>query len=167
MQRSFLILLCFVLGLANCVSSAEPPVPNFEPQTVDNTVAIGYGVTIGDVDGDAKSDILLADKRQIVWYRNGDWKKFVMAADLTPHDDVCVAARDINGDGRVEVAVGANWNPGETSDLTQSGAVYYLVRPRDPLGAGVYEQRGSVPDDGLHGADVVWLQRLGPARLLP
>lgn len=88
MQRFFLILLCFALGLANCASSAEPPVPSFEPQTVDNTVAIGYGVTIGDVDGDGKSDILLADKRQIVWHRNGDWKKFVMAADLTPHDDV-------------------------------------------------------------------------------
>jgi hypothetical protein len=30
--------------------------------------------------------------------------------------------------------VGANWNPGETSDLRQSGAVYYLVRPQDPTG---------------------------------
>jgi len=58
MQRSFLILLCFVLGLANCVSSAEPPVPNFEPQTVDNTVAIGYPHETGDPLG------MLSDQRQ-------------------------------------------------------------------------------------------------------
>ena len=118
--------------VCECAWAAEPPPPKFEAQTIDSKVAIGYGVAIGDMDGDGKPDILLADKRQIAWYRNGDWKKFVMAADLTAHDDVCIAARDINGDGRVEVAVGANWNPGETSDLGQSGAVYYLIRPQDP-----------------------------------
>ncbi len=55
-----------------------------------------------------------------------------MAANLTPKDNVCIAARDINGDGRVEVAVGAMWNPAETKDLTQSGAVFYLISPKDP-----------------------------------
>ena len=134
-MKSFLpLLLGFATGLWNCAWAAEPPSPKFEAQMIDARVAIGYGVAVGDVDGDGKPDILLADKRQIVWYRNGDWKKFVMAADLTPHDDVCIAARDINGDGRVEVAAGANWNPGETSDLNQSGAVYYLIRPQDPTG---------------------------------
>ena len=55
-----------------------------------------------------------------------------MVANLTEHDNVCLAARDIDGDGRVEVAVGAQWNPAETNDLTQSGAVFYLLRPNDP-----------------------------------
>ena len=107
-------------------------VPVFEEQVLDAEVAIGYGLAIGDVDGDGKDDILLADKKAIVWYRNGDWEKHVMAENLTTSDNVCIAARDLDGDGKVEVAVGAQWNPGETSDTVKSGAVFYLIRPADP-----------------------------------
>ncbi len=108
------------------------PRPQFQAQVLDNNVSIGYGLATGDVDSDRRPDILLADQKQIVWYRNGDWKRFVMAETLTERDNVCIAARDIDGDGKVEVAVGAQWNPGETSDTTQSGSVHYLIRPKDP-----------------------------------
>lgn len=106
--------------------------PKFEPQILDTNVSIGYGLAIGDVDGDRKPDILLADKKQFVWYRNGDWKRFVIIENLTESDNVCIAARDIDGDGKVEVAVGAQWNPAETSDTLKSGSVHYLIRPKDP-----------------------------------
>lgn len=108
------------------------PQPVFETQTIDSSISIGYGVSIGDVDGDKKPDILLADKKQFVWYRNGDWKRFVMVENLTEQDNVCITAKDLDGDGKVEVAVGAQWNPGETSDLAKSGSVHFLVRPKDP-----------------------------------
>ncbi len=104
----------------------------FKAQTIDDNVAIGYGLALGDVDGDKKPDILLADKKQFVWYRNGDWKKFVMVENLTTEDNVCIAAKDLDGDGKVEVAVGAQWNPGETTDDNKSGSVHFLVRPKDP-----------------------------------
>jgi hypothetical protein len=120
----FLSLFSFVLHL-----STEP---KFETQVLDTNVSIGYGLAIGDVDGDRKPDILLADKKQFVWYRNGDWKRFVMIKNLTESDNVCIAARDIDGDGKVEVAVGAQWNPSETSDTLKSGSVHYLIRPKDP-----------------------------------
>ena len=106
--------------------------PKFEAQEINSTLAIGYGLAIGDVDGDGKDDILLADKKQIVWYRNGGWEKHIIAENLTTSDNVCIAARDLDGDGKVEIAVGAQWNPGETSDATKSGAVFYLIRPADP-----------------------------------
>ena len=104
----------------------------FKAQTLDSTISIGYGLAIGDVDGDGKPDILLADKKEFVWYRNGDWKRFTMIRNLTERDNVCIAAQDINGDRKVEVAVGAQWNPGETTDPSLSGSVHYLQRPEDP-----------------------------------
>lgn len=124
-----MINILYFLALPLFIPQNEP---RFEAQVIDNNVAIGYGLAIGDVDGDRKPDIMLADKKQFVWYRNGDWKRFVMVDDLTQSDNVCIAARDIDGDGKVEIAVGAQWNPGETSDTLKSGAVYYLVRPADP-----------------------------------
>lgn len=130
---SFAVLL-FFRACPSDSSTGTGPVPDFQAEVLDDQVQIGYGLAIGDVDGDAKPDILLADKKQIVWYRNGDWQRFVMAEDLTERDNVCLTARDINGDGKVEVAVGAQWNPGETIDSTQSGAVFYLIRPDDPTG---------------------------------
>ncbi len=122
----------FIITLLALFIAFSDPAPKFEAQTIDDRIAIGYGLAIGNVDGDNKPDILLADKKEFVWYRNGDWKRFVMIENLTEADNVCLAARDINGDGMVEVAVGARWNPGETSNEAASGSVHYLIRPNDP-----------------------------------
>ena len=113
--------------LATAVSFAaravEIPVPSFKAVEVDAKVEIGYGVTVADVNGDRKPDILLADKNLIVWYENPSWAKHVIAEKLTPLDHVCIAAQDIDGDGKCEIAVGAGWNPGDT---VNSGAMFYL-----------------------------------------
>lgn len=138
MHRFFLAsTIAVVVAQATAAFAAPPPVPKFEAQTIDPEVQIGYGVVVGDVDGDKRPDILLADKRQFAWFRNpgkaGErWPRFVMTENLIELDNVCIAARDIDGDGRVEVAVGAQWNPGETSNLDRSGAIFYLIRPADP-----------------------------------
>ncbi len=102
--------------------------PKFTAQDIDTQIQIGYGLAIADVDGDGKVDILLADKNQIVWYENPSWTKHVIAENLTERDHVCIAAQDIDGDGKAEVAVGAGWNPGNT---VASGSVHYLIPPAD------------------------------------
>src|SRR5436190_8833249 len=115
-------------GYAAFSEAGEPPLPKFNAVEIDSKIEIGYGVAVADVDGDKKPDILLADKKQIVWYRNPGWEKFVMAENLTKLDNVCLAAADVDGDGKAEVAVGAEWNP---NDTVNSGAVFYLIPPKD------------------------------------
>ncbi|HMR82523.1 MAG TPA: VCBS repeat-containing protein [Niabella sp.] len=121
------ILLCMVVAAQSHALESNL----FKEQTIDDNISIGYGIAISDVDGDKRPDILLADKTQIVWYRNGDWQKFVMAEHLTEMDNVCIAAEDLDGDGKAEVAVGAQWNPSETSDEKKSGAIFFLTSPAD------------------------------------
>ncbi len=122
------IILALVVSIQMAAVAADIPVPTFKVVDIDTQVQIGYGVTVADVNGDRKPDILLADKNLIVWYENPSWIKHVMAEKLTALDHVCIAAADIDGDGKCEVAVGAGWNPGDTLN---SGAVFYLVPPAD------------------------------------
>ncbi len=104
----------------------------FIAQTIDNNIQVGYGLAIGDVDGDGDEDILLADKRDFVWYENPSWEKHLFWALPNPQrneslrDNVCIATKDLDGDGKVEVAVGTNWNPGETVSEEKSGGVWFV-----------------------------------------
>ena len=126
--RVLLLGFSLLVGGGRLLQAGELPVPKFRAVEIDAKIEIGYGVTVADVDGDKKPDILLADKKQIVWYRNPTWEKFVIAENLTKLDNVCLAAADIDGDGKAEIAVGAGWNP---SDTVGSGAVFYLIPPKE------------------------------------
>ena len=117
------------LGWAALAQAAD--LPKFRHVTIDSQVKIGYGTAIADMNGDKKPDIILCDARNIAWYENPSWKKHIIVENLTPRDHVCIAVHDIDGDGKAEIAAGAQWNPGETSDTSKSGAVFYLIPPAD------------------------------------
>ncbi|SVE52116.1 uncharacterized protein METZ01_LOCUS504970, partial [marine metagenome] len=105
--------------------------PKFRQQDIDQEVGVGYGLQLADMNGDGKTDIVLVDKDKVAWYQNPSWKKHQVSGHLTKRDHVCVTARDINGDGKAELAVGAQWNPGDT---VNSGAVFYLSPTADRSG---------------------------------
>ena len=109
--------------------SAADPIPEFRWRAVEiDQIDIGYGLQMSDVNGDGKTDIVLADKSTVQWYENPAWTKHVIARDLTERDNVCVTARDIDGDGKCEIAVGGQWNFRES---IKDGAVFYLIPPED------------------------------------
>jgi hypothetical protein len=137
-------LPAFLLLVSTAAGPALDPAPaaKFRAQTIDAAVGIGYGLAIADVDGDGKPDILLVDSRETVWFHNPDWEKHQLTGSLTKQDHVCIAARDIDGDGKCEVAVGAEWNPGDTKN---SGAVFTLTAPTDRTQSWTAQQQHREP----------------------
>ena len=130
MKPNFILVVSLLFFLALTPLTAEPlDPPAFKWREVEiDTIEIGYGLQLTDVDGDFRRDIVLADKKTIQWYQNPTWEKHVIAKDLTKRDNVCVTARDIDGDGKCEIAVGGQWNFLETN---KDGAVFYLIPPSD------------------------------------
>ena len=122
----------FVFALLFCATHPlfAQPIPEFKwrAEQID-TIEIGYGIALDDVNGDGKTDIILADKKTIQWYQNPSWAKHIIGENLTKRDNVCVAARDIDGDGKCEIAVGGQWNYRES---VKDGAVFYLQSQADP-----------------------------------
>jgi len=107
--------------------AASPPEPKFRAVDVDTKVGIGYGLAIADVDGDKKLDICswIKTSSRGIKIRRAEARH---RGEVDGKDHVCIAAADIDGDGKAEVAVGAEWNPGDTQN---SGAVFYLIAPKD------------------------------------
>ena len=128
-MKASTVLILSLLGGAALGQAAD--LPTFRHVTIDDKVRIGYGIAIADMNADKKPDIVLCDARNIAWYQNPSWKKHIIVENLTQRDHVCIAVRDIDGDGRAEIAAGAQWNPGETTDTAKSGAVFYLIPPAD------------------------------------
>jgi hypothetical protein len=121
------LVLFFGFTFVSIVSAEPVPESKWRVEEID-TIQIGYGLQMADVNGDGKTDIVLADKSTVQWYENPQWTKHVIARNLTKRDNVCVTARDIDGDGKCEIAVGGQWNYRES---VKDGAVFYLIPPED------------------------------------
>jgi hypothetical protein len=84
--------------------------PRFEEVTIDpHCGEVCYAVTLADVDGDGRQDIVAVTENRVLWYQAPDWKRRVILEDQTERDNVCVAPHDIDGDGQIDFALGAGW----------------------------------------------------------
>ncbi len=104
---------------------AKEGFPKFKVEEFATDLKIGYAVTVADVNGDKKPDIVVVDQHRVVWYENPTWKVRTILQGKTKPDNVCIAAADIDGGGDVEFAIGAGWKP---SDTQTPGTLQWLKR---------------------------------------
>jgi hypothetical protein len=116
-----------LLLLGTIVRADDKPVsfPEFRMQEIETGLKVGYAVLLVDVDGDGKKDIVVVDTNRVVWYQNPTWKRRTIIENQTKPDNVCIAAYDIDGDGQIDFALGADWKPFNTKS---GGTIQWLKR---------------------------------------
>jgi hypothetical protein len=113
----------------------------FEAQEIRRDFGVGYAVSIADMNGNGKPDIVAISGTQLVWFENPSWKEHVLLDGQTPKDNVAIAPYDIDGDGRMDIALGAAWNPRDT----EGGGTLHWVRQPASGEAGTLHDIGSEP----------------------
>src|SRR5215472_11109900 len=103
----------------------EAVFPKFEMQEIAKDLGVGYAVLLVDINNDGKKDIVVVDQKRVVWYENASWQRRTIIEGQTKPDNVCIAAADIDGDGQLDFALGAAWNPGNTKS---GGTLQWLRR---------------------------------------
>jgi len=113
MTRLDRLLCLLMLMVCSLVEGAEP---KFREQVLDPEIGkVCYAVTLADVNGDGRLDAVAVSENRVLWYENPSWKKRVIIDNQTIADNVCIAPHDIDGDGKIDFALGAGWtgkNPG-------------------------------------------------------
>ncbi|HZZ78055.1 MAG TPA: VCBS repeat-containing protein [Gemmataceae bacterium] len=122
----------FLLALASWNTSAgeaPPPFVSFRMQELDEKLDIGYAVKCVDVNGDGKKDIVVVDSKRVIWLENPTWKVHTIIKGLTKPDNVCIDAYDVDGDGKLDFALGAGWKgPAASND---NSTLQWLKRGKD------------------------------------
>jgi hypothetical protein len=103
--------------------------PAFEAREIDPRIGnVCYAVTAADVNNDGNLDVVAISEDAVVWYENPSWKKHDIIRGATARDNVCIQPHDIDGDGRVDFALGAGWRPPDTKNPS---TLQWLGRDRD------------------------------------
>lgn len=87
----------------------------FRAEQIATDFAVGYAVTTGDVNADGRTDVVAINGTDLVWFEAPGWEKRVIISGVTARDNVTLALNDIDGDGRLDVALGASWQPTNTA----------------------------------------------------
>lgn len=99
-----------VMGL-RAASAQEIP---FSDVQLPTKLGVGYAVQLLDMNDDKRLDICVVDQERILWLENPTWQEHILIEKQTKKDNVCFAAHDIDLDGKLDFAVGADWRPFDT-----------------------------------------------------
>jgi hypothetical protein len=148
-----------VLALA----AGEPGGPSdvaFRAVDLQRDWGVVYAVRVADVNADGRPDVVAINPSQLAWFENPSWQRHVILDDRVPRDHVSIAPFDVDGDGRVEIALAAGWNPRNTT----SGGTLHLVTRSTPDGRALWTVRSLGEEPTLH--RIRWAMLAGSPALI-
>jgi FG-GAP-like repeat/FG-GAP repeat len=129
------------------VQSPKPAAPLvFRAEQIAADFGVGYAVTTGDVNGDGRTDVVAINATDLVWFEAPSWQKRVILTGVTARDNVTLALNDIDRDKRLDVALGAGWQPTNTS----SGGTLQWVGRAAPGADAPWEMHPISEEPTLH-----------------
>ncbi|MEQ8790691.1 MAG: VCBS repeat-containing protein [Pirellulaceae bacterium] len=136
MNRRFASSLIAPLLIVACIlavmgtASLEAGEIQLREQELETKLTVGYAVRLIDMNGDDRLDICIVDSKRILWLENPNWQEHVLIEAPDKTDNVCFAPCDIDGDGRLDFALGADW----TVNPKQGGTIQWITptKPGQP-----------------------------------
>lgn len=121
---AFAILFSLLAVLGDSHTSVAEDIVSIKTQELPIQLQVGYAVRAIDINTDNRLDIAIVDSKRVLWLENPTWIAHVVYE--TPEakfNNVCFAPYDINGDGRVDLALGADW---QANNSDSGGSIGWL-----------------------------------------
>ena len=122
------LVTAFLASWTSHAGETSKPFVNFRMTELPEKLSVGYAVLLVDVNGDGKKDIVVVDTDRVIWFENPTWKVHTIIKKMTKPDNVCIDAYDIDGDGQLDFALGADWKPFNTN---AGGTLQWLKRGKN------------------------------------